>query len=52
LGTGIFSSAKEAIDLCSKTEKYISHDRKNHKVYSELFYKYKRMKALYDQYRQ
>jgi len=52
LGTGVFRSAEEAIDLCSKTEKYISHDRKNHKVYSELFYKYKRIKALYDQYRQ
>jgi xylulokinase len=50
LGIGVFNNTEEAIKLCSKIEKYVSYNRENHKIYNELFYRYKIMKEKYDKY--
>jgi xylulokinase len=51
ISTGVFSSAEEAIHLCSKIEKYVSYNRENHKIYDDLFYEYKRIKKICDEYK-
>jgi len=49
IGTGIFNGFEEAVKTCVKSSKYIKHNRENHKVYLDLFSKYKTMKKIYDQ---
>lgn len=52
VGIVVFDETEEAIRLCSKTKRYIEYNRVNHKIYSDLFYKYKRIKKICDKYKQ
>ena len=50
VGIGVFGTLEEAMHLCENRDFYIKYNRGNHKIYSELFHKYKRMKEVCDEY--
>lgn len=45
----IFKNAEEAIQVCSKTKININYNRENHKIYNDLFIKYKKEKERISQ---
>jgi sugar (pentulose or hexulose) kinase len=52
VGVGVLGKLEDAICLCSNTERFFEYNRENHKIYSDLFCKYKRIKNANDKYGQ
>ena len=51
VGIGVLGKLEEVMPLCKNRDSYIRYNRENHKIYNELFYKYKRMKEVCDEYK-
>ena len=52
VGTGVLGELEDVMRLCENRDFYIKYSRENHKIYNELFYKYKRTKEICDNYKQ
>jgi len=52
VGVGVLCKLEDAMHLCKNRDLYIRYNRENHKIYDDLFYRYKRIKKVCDQYRQ
>lgn len=48
IGIEVFNGLDDAIKTCVKINRYVKYNRENHKVYSELFDRYREMKKIYD----
>jgi len=45
VGVGVIGKLEDAMSLCRNRDLYIRYNRENHKVYSDLFYKYKKIRG-------
>ncbi len=52
VGTGVLGELEDVMRLCENRDFYIKYSRENHKIYNELFYKYKTTKEICDNYKQ
>jgi xylulokinase len=50
VGAGVLGKLEEAMQLGPNRDSYIKYNRENHKIYTDLFYKYKRMEEVCDQH--
>ena len=51
VGIGVLGKLEEAMRLCISRDFVIRYNRGNHEIYNELFNKFKRMKAVCDEYK-
>jgi xylulokinase len=49
IGTGVFESVDDAVDRCVRFAETVCAEPERHKLYSELFHRYKAMKRIFDE---